>query len=351
MCFFAADLPGIMSWTINLIWGMIIIRITRDDPQITIDARCLQTIFMAWSRDKMWPNIRVDFLPEWPKISIQQLVVESAVKHCKDMLKRCKTYTLYTWYLPPHYHKNFHWLTIYMILHVHIHWSLTVSWNDMSLKRHNQMHGMHEMHEMQASRTFMASFLIGHWSRDFWANLFFHPHIIPTGINKGASTCGLPAPKTAKWPVVPLPSGCHRSLVHSDAVICRYGSHLCRYGLQSVPGASWCKRAWIRAMTDACFLFRPQIHKLNRNWIGGFLWRFRGFTWFYGFTLFHPLAHLHIFIFLLKHIFLGGQCLQKNTTSPRLQIPMVGLPGMTLPMVAILAMDATASQPPSNENP
>lgn len=186
-------------------------------------------------------------------------------------------------------------------------------------------------------------FLIGHWSRDFWANLFFHPHIIPTGINKGASTCGLPAPKTAKWPVVPLPSGCHRSLVHSDAVICRYGSHLCRYGLQSVPGASWCKRAWIRAMTDACFLFRPQIHKLNRNWIGGFLWRFRGFTWFYGFTLFHPLAHLHIFIFLLKHIFLGGQCLQKNTTSPRLQIPMVGLPGMTLPMVAILAMDATAS--------
>jgi hypothetical protein len=118
---------------------------------------CKQSSWLE-AATKMWPNIRVDFLPEWPKISIQQLVVESAVKHCEDMLKRCKTYTLYTWYLPPHYHKNFHWLTIYMILHVHIHWSLTVSWNDMSLKRHNQMHGMHEMHEMQASRTFMASF-------------------------------------------------------------------------------------------------------------------------------------------------------------------------------------------------
>lgn len=104
------------------------------------------------------------------------------------------------------------------------------------------------------------------------------------------------------------------------------------YG-QSVPGASKLQKS-LNPSHDRCLFSFSAAKSIN---LGGFLWRFRGFT------VLPYSIHWLIFIFLLKHIFLGGQCLQKNTTSPRLQIPMVGLPGMTLPMVAILAMDATAS--------
>lgn len=145
-----------------------------------------------------------------------------------------------------------------------------------------------------------------------------HTHIISTGMNKGASTCGLPAPKTAKWPVVPLPFGCHRSLVHP--------SH------------------------ERCLFFKSGSHK-SIHWIGGFLWRFRGFTWFYPIPSTRS-SSLSI-IFLLKHIFLGGQCLQKSTTSPLspgLQIPMVGLPGMT-PDACHLGNWCSKSNHVQNENP